>query len=456
MPLSPARGSELELSLTGTCITDSTVAAAACKVLLPEDFSDPLCALVFSTVRSLLAGGEKPDPIRVASAMQGTWAAHVAGGFNDLLKAVQEIASRAVDRQSGLSVLAAFESGARVARISRAARQLQEICSSRMPPEEALHRASKVIGTIARWSSRSPLALSIAEVVDQAIKLLEKKPSTLAITTGIAALDAALSGGIAPGELVLLAGRAKMGKSALAGHMVLSAVKAGNPAMVVTLEMPAWHWTVRWVAAITRIPCRHLFSDDLAPEELSAARTAMESLKLLPVTLIESRSASVADVQAAMHSMSGGGKPGLVVIDHIGLLSDVVSGRDPVKDLGDAAKRLRASAQEAGVGVLCISQLSREVERYPGRRPQLHHLRSSGELEQDADKVLLLYRDSYYYRPGTPIDRRTGEPARFPSDDTYVVLPDAAEVIVAANRNGPQATVPIRFNPETMVIGDWT
>jgi replicative DNA helicase len=196
-------------------------------------------------------------------------------------------------------------------------------------------------------------------------------------------------------------------------------------------------------------------ADHLSDDDAVRAKTALGSLASLPVRWIDDRSLSVGDLAAEVRAAQATWKPSLLVIDHIGLLADVVRGRDPVKDLGDAAKKLRRLAQEASIPVLALAQLSRAVEQRHNRRPQMHDLRASGDLEQDADAVMLLYRDSYYFEPGTPIDTRTLEPARTGGGSTYQVLPDLAEVIVAANRDGPAGRVPIRFDPETMAVGDW-
>lgn len=451
------RGSELELSVVATCLRDSSFASAACRLLAPEDIDDPLLALVFQAVRTSVSSGRGTDPVSTASAMQGTWASFAAGGIDGLMKLTEQVAAHAVDPKLAAHRLAALEEQVRVKRIARAAHQLVNITRPNVQPREALARAESIARSIVMWAASPSSSMTNEQVYSEAVRVIERKgPAKKAITTGIHSLDAALSGGILPGELVLLAGRTKMGKSAVAGHIAISAMRAGSPVLIATLEMPPWQWYTRWVASLTGIPYRRLVSEDLTGDEMASVRKAMDFIRPMPAVWISSPATWVADIEAAvLTAMPAGENPGLVVIDHIGLLWDVVSGRDPVKDIGDVAKRLRSVANRAGVGVLALSQLSREVERNPGRRPQLHHLRASGELEQDADKVLLLYRDSYYYRPGTPIDRRTGEPARNGGADTYVVLPDAAEIIVAANRTGPQTTVPIRFVPETMLVSDW-
>jgi replicative DNA helicase len=144
----------------------------------------------------------------------------------------------------------------------------------------------------------------------------------------------------------------------------------------------------------------------------------------------------------------------LLVVDHLGLLADVLRGNDAVRDLGHVTKRLRDLAQKVDVSVLALSQLNRGVEQRASKRPHLHDLRASGELEQDADLVVLVYRDSYYYPAGTPIDADTGEVARGTSRHVYRVDPHLAELIVAANRDGPPGSALIHFNPTTMTIAD--
>ena len=446
-----------EERVVGACLRHPGLAARVVRLLDPSDLKDPVLAAIFDAIHALVSSGQKPDPLSVASRLHGTWVAHVLGGHEAVLEKARALEAHGPDEETATLEAAALHDQALLRRASRIATKVLQLCDGKQATRTTVQAVEALLREA--WISLCPAQVPVvlnseAAEESEAIILGLKKPPCVA--TGFSQLDAVLGGGMRTGELTLLAGRTKMGKSAVAGHMVLSSALSGTPVFVATLEMPIWQWHMRWVAAMTGIPVLRLAASQLTEPEVSMARSALRKVRDVPVHWMDRRGVSLRDVALEVGRWaSGNGKPGLVVLDHIGLLAEIVSGRDPVKDLGDAAKTLRALAQNTNTAVLALSQLSREVERQPGRRPQLHHLRASGELEQDADVVLLLYRDSYYYRPGTPIDRATGEPARTPSADCYRVLPDAAEIIVAANRNGPSASVPIRFNPATCLCGDW-
>lgn len=446
-----------EERVVGACLRHPGLAARVVRILDPSDLKDPVLAAIFDAICTLVSSGQRPDPISVASRLHGTWVAHVLGGHEAVLEKARTLEAQGPDEEAAILDATCLRDLAVLRKASRIGTRLLQLSDGKQATRSAVQAVESLLreAWVSLSRGQAPV-VSNAEAAEEseAIILGLRKPPC--VTTGFSRLDAVLGGGMRAGELTLLAGRTKMGKSAVAGHMVLACAMSGIPVFVATLEMPTWQWHMRWVAALTGIPVMRLAASQLTEPEVSMARAALRKVRDVPVHWMDRRGVSLRDVASEVGRWaSSTGKHGLVVLDHIGLLAEVVSGRDPVKDLGDAAKTLRALAQTTNTAILAISQLSREVERQPGRRPQLHHLRASGELEQDADVVLLLYRDSYYYRPGTPIDRTTGEPARTPSSDSYRVLPDAAEIIVAANRNGPSMSVPIRFNPATCYCGDW-
>jgi replicative DNA helicase len=447
---------QMEAALLGACLRDAAVAARVAQRLRPSDFTDPAHAAVCEAAFAAVSAGLAPDPLSVAADLARNGVGAALGGEAGVARVLDKLTESAARPEAVEGYLLALSRDARVRRLARLGQQLTGIATGPYAQSDrVLADALRVIDEALNHAAsgrQSPMSAT-TEVTARWIK--ERQAGLQpGIPTGLRHLDAMI-GGMRPGQLLLIAGRAKMGKSAVAGAITLNAARNGVPVLVVTMEMAPWQWTVRWVAAESGIPCRRLMADQLGDQEVAQAQLALDRFAGLPIKWIEDRSLSVSDLAAEVRAARTTWKPSVVVIDHIGLLADVVRGRDPVKDLGDVAKKLRRLAQEASIPVLALAQLSRAVEQRHNRRPQMHDLRASGDLEQDADVVMMLYRDSYYFEPGTPIDTQTLEPARAAGASTYRVLPDMAEVIVAANRDGPAGRVPIRFDPETMTVGDW-
>ena len=242
------------------------------------------------------------------------------------------------------------------------------------------------------------------------------------IPTGLRDLDT-LTGGWRPGQMVVVAGRPAMGKSTLVAGMALAAAQAGHRTLLASCEMPAQDILWRLWTAEARVPMHRVFGRQLSPQDVSALEAARQRVDDLPLHITDS-AATPMQIRAAARRLSQTHGPlGMVAVDYLQRLQP--DHRRDRRDLevGEAARTLKNLAMDMDAAVITAAQLNRGLEQRMDKRPQLSDLRESGEIEQEADVVLLLHRDDYYDKESP----RAGE----------------ADLIVAKNRNGPTDTISV-------------
>ncbi len=249
------------------------------------------------------------------------------------------------------------------------------------------------------------------------------------LTTGLADLDRGLSG-LEPGQLVLIGARPAIGKSALAmGFALNAAVREGRPVAFFTLEMSAPETMQRAIASLGAIPLHRLRSARLDADQWGAVNRTSARLAAAPLHVDDSGGLTCPELRARCRRLKRQtGDLALVVVDYLQLMGGDSKAETRTLELGNITRQLKILAKEIGAPVVALSQLNRGLENRSNRRPMLSDLRESGNLEQDADVVLLLYRDEAYNESTS--DRGT------------------AEIIIAKQRNGPVGTVRVAFRGE--------
>lgn len=246
------------------------------------------------------------------------------------------------------------------------------------------------------------------------------------LATGLADLDRAI-GGLDPGQLILIGARPGIGKSALSLGVALHvAVGEGRPVALFSLEMSADEIMQRALASLARVPVHRLRSGRLDPAHWGAITSASRALHLAPLHIDGTGGLRPAELRARCRRLKRkAGDLALIVVDYIGLMQPDRDRRadNRVGELAHISGALKSLAKEIGAPVIALAQLNRKVEERQNRRPMLSDLRDSGSLEQDADAVLMLYRDE-----SDTADRRT------------------AEIIVVKQRNGPTGTIRVAFD----------
>ena len=241
------------------------------------------------------------------------------------------------------------------------------------------------------------------------------------------------TGGFRNSELIVLAGRPGMGKTAFALLIAITAARNGIPVAFFSLEMSKEQLTNRIISMVAKIDGKKFTIDGLSPDDLLKIKIVRNELNSLPLYIDDSASLSVEEFQVKSKRLRAKNKIGLIVVDYLQLMTSKGFGRE--QEVSKISRGLKLTAKSINVPVIALSQLSRGVESRPDKRPILSDLRESGAIEQDADVVIFLYRPEYYKIQNW--------------DQAYSNAPTAgqAEYIVAKNRNGGLARSRIKFDP---------
>jgi replicative DNA helicase len=273
----------------------------------------------------------------------------------------------------------------------------------------------------------------LAQVVDR-IELLYNRDDPSEVTgipTGFTDLDR-MTAGLQEGDLIIVAGRPSMGKTAMAlniGEHV--ALHAKLPVAVFSMEMGATQLAMRLIGSVGRLDQKDLRIGRLASEDWEKLTVALGRLNDAPILVDETPALTAMEVRSrARRLLRTYGKLGLVIVDYLQLMQATTSGENRATEISEISRSLKALAKELHVPVMALSQLNRSLEQRPNKRPVMSDLRESGAIEQDADVILFIYRDEVY-NPDT--------------QDKGV-----AEIIVGKQRNGPIGTVRLTF------LGEYT
>jgi replicative DNA helicase len=307
------------------------------------------------------------------------------------------------------------------------------VLSREAPPRDLLDRAERSVLEVAH-DERQRKFRSIGEILDQETDKLHQlsiaKTPLTGTPSGFKDLDA-LTGGFQPGNLVVIAARPSMGKSALVTNIAENAVTDGHAVALFSLEMSESELAQRFVASQARIRGDELRKGRVAENRWQKILAACQRLSEAPLWVDDSSDTGVLDVRAKArrlhHQVEGG--LGLIIVDYLQLMRHEGRVESRVQQVGQISRGLKGLARELDVPVIAISQLSRAVEQRGGeKKPILSDLRDSGEVEQDADLVMFIYREEYYDKDS----ERPGE----------------ADIIVAKHRNGPTGDIVLTFQKE--------
>jgi replicative DNA helicase len=288
---------------------------------------------------------------------------------------------------------------------------------------------------------------SMADVraaTDALIEQARKAPNGIVgCPTGLLDLDRRLRG-LKPGALYVLAGRPGMGKTAMGLTIAVNAARAGKRVLFISLEMPKEELFMRCYAMRTGISMEEQVSADLSPEQLRQMDSAGEVLGSLPIEIDEGSGLTMAQIRSQARRARRRGGLDLLVIDYLQLVRPSDPKIPKVYQIEEVTVGLKRLSKELGIPVLLLSQLNREVERRDDKRPMMSDLRDSGSIEQDADVVMLLYREEYYLKQEAPTDRDEEEEWM----QRLEAVQGLAEVITAKFRQGRTGTDRVLFEAE--------
>ena len=459
---------EAEQALLGAILVNNDAFDRVSDFLKPEHFSEELHRRIFEIASQLIRAGKIASPITLKTFLGD----HDLGGITlpqylirlateavtiinaaDFGRAIYELAIRRNLIVIGEEIVnvaydAAVDHPPR-AQIEEAERKLYEIAES-----------GRYDGGFQRFSD----ALTIA--IDMAAKAYERDGKLSGTATGLRDLDR-MMGGLQTSDLVIIAGRPGMGKTALATNIAFNIAKAyqsklkpdgshetvnGGVVGFFSLEMSSEQLATRIIAEQSGVPSYKIRRGDITDLDFHRISEAARDMQTVPFYIDQTGGISIAQLTARARRLKRQRGLDVLVVDYLQLLSGSKSkGDNRVQELTEITTGLKALAKELNVPVVALSQLSRQVESRDDKRPQLSDLRESGSIEQDADVVMFVYREEYYLKNKEP---RAGSPEHLTWMSDMERAHGKAEVIIGKQRHGPTGMVELQFEAEMTRFGN--
>ena len=340
-----------------------------------------------------------------------------------------------------------------------------------LPGDTQIETAEKALGALAmRGSARGGFKgfdYAITESIKMATAAYQRDGSIAGISTGLTDLDHKL-GGLHNSDLLILAGRPSMGKTSLATNIAYNAaaafkerlnekgikeLKDGARVGFFSLEMSCEQLATRILAERSGVQSHRIRQGDLERHEYDKIRDAAAELESLPLYIDDTGGISISQLSARARRQKRGAGLDLLIIDYLQLIvgSGTRKGDNRVQEVSEITMGLKALAKELSIPVIALSQLSRNVEQREDKRPQLSDLRESGSIEQDADAVMFVYRESYYLERQEPEENDDKFQAWMEKMDR---VRNTAEVIIAKQRHGPIGKVELHFDSNITKFGN--
>jgi replicative DNA helicase len=425
----PPNSIQAEQSVLGGLMLDNQTWDSVSDKVVETDFYRRDHQLIFRTIEKLADQQIPFDVITISETLEATSELEAVGGLSYL-------GMLAKDTPSAANIV----SYANIVRDRSVLRQLihvgTEISDSAFNTEgrdtaDLLEHAEREVFKIAEQRQRgqggfTSIKSLLAKAVDKIEMLFEQGSHITGAATGFTDLDE-LTSGLQPSDLIIVAGRPSMGKTAIAMNMAENvAIKGGKPVAVFSMEMPGDALAMRMMSSLGRIDQHKVRTGKLEDHEWPRLTSAISLLGETKLFIDDTPALTPTEVRSRARRLTREhGQLGLIVLDYLQLMQSPSSGDNRVQQISDISRGLKALAKELNVPVVALSQLNRNLEQRPNKRPMMSDLRESGAIEQDADLIVFVYRDEVYNED---------------SPDKGI-----AEIIVGKQRNGPLGTVRLTF-----------
>jgi replicative DNA helicase len=463
----PPHNLEAEQALLGAILVNNEACDRVSSFLKAGHFHDSLHGRIYDAASKLILGGKRATPITLKTYFQ----AEEPVGELTVPQYLGRLAANAT------TIINAEDYGRTIYDLA-IRRQLIAIGETLVntaydspidaPPSVQIEDTEQQLYELAETgkygSGFEPFTTALTDAIDMAANAYRRDGGLSGLATGFSDLDQKM-GGLQPSDLIIVAGRPSMGKTALATNIAYHVARTyrqdvqseipldGAVVGFFSLEMSAEQLATRIISEQSYIPSERIRRGRIESEEFDRIVEASQELQTLPLYIDQTGGITVAQLAARARRLKRQRDVGLIVVDYLQLLSGssrrASEGR--VQEVSEITTGLKALAKELHVPVLALSQLSRQVENREDKRPQLADLRESGSIEQDADVVLFVFREEYYVERRQPREN-TEEHKQWQAEMDMVT--GKAEVIIGKQRHGPTGTVRLAFTPEFTRFGN--
>jgi replicative DNA helicase len=460
---------EAEASLLGALMIDNRLVEDVQLKLRPDHFFEPLHGRIYEAILRMTDGNRVANPVTLRPLFEADEAIKEVGGPAYLAQLTG----------SGAAVIGARDFAQQIYDLAllRAligvGRDLVEGAldtSEDVAPLAQIERAETELYKVAEEGGAEGRARSFGEAAMDSIRnaeaALNRGGGLTGITSGFTGLNSRI-GGLQRSDLIIVAGRPGMGKTALATNMAFAAAErflqdqadgiepakaAGAPIAIFSLEMSSEQLVTRVLSEQSQVTAEQIRTGSLGRQEFASFARTAERLHSLPFYIDDTPGLTIAALRTRARRLKRQKGIGLIVVDYLQLLSGTGRGANDnrVQEISEISRGLKQLAKELDVPVIGVSQLSRAVEQREDKRPQLADLRESGSIEQDADIVLFVYREEYYLKAHEPKHPIPGDSAEVFSafeewESKHSQVAGMAELIIAKNRHGGTGKERLRF-----------
>lgn len=465
---------EAEQALLGALLANNRGFEKVSEFLKPVHFADSTHQKIFEVIAKMINRNRTADVITLRDYFEQEGTLDKVGGFSYLVKLADSA-----------SPLTNVEYYAQFIYDKYLRRELinagYEIVNAAMEENidvtatDQIEMAEKALYTISDQGDAQGGFLDFSQALDSSLKVIEKayqkEGKISGVPTGLNKLDYRI-GGLNDSDLIILAGRPAMGKTALATNIAYNVAEffshdkdtppENKGVAFFSLEMSADQLASRILSTVTQTPGQKMRNGEIDEAEFTRITAAVRELNKIPLYIDDTPGVSINAIRTRARRLKRSKGLGLIVIDYIQLISGTGSKRgegNRVQELSEISRGLKILAKELKVPVIALSQLNRGVEARDDKRPVMSDLRESGSIEQDADIVMFVFRENYYIHNSEPKQQEGDSPEKFAKKHEDWVKRDRetanlAEVIVGKQRHGPTGTVKLFWNGEFAQFGN--
>lgn len=420
---------EAEKAVIGGIFLKQNALTDIAEFLSPDDFYNKDLKIIYTAILELYNENKAIDPILILEKNKNI--------KNDIFYEVIESVQTAANI---LEYARIIKDKAKLRNLQDSATKIVEMTSDEEETtEDIIDRSEALIFKIAE-NNNTRNVISIKDMMNSEFQRLQNVYDNKGVTTGISSgftdFDQ-MTNGFNPSDLVILAARPAMGKTAFALNLALNAAKSNKSILIFSLEMSSSQLFQRFIAMEAGIGLQKIRTGFLSENDWGRMGLASETLMKTQLNIADLPNATVMEIRTVARRMKAAGKLDMILIDYLQLIKGN-SGKNENRqqEISDISRSLKGIARELDVPIIALSQLSRATEQRADRRPMLSDLRESGAIEQDADMVAFLYRDDYYNEESE--------------------AKGITEIIIGKQRNGPVGTVKLRFFHELTKFANYT
>ncbi|MDH6456952.1 replicative DNA helicase [Fusobacterium sp. PH5-7] len=420
---------EAEKAVIGGIFLKQNALTDIAEFLSPDDFYNKDLKMIYTAILELYNENKAIDPILTLEKNKNI----KNDTFYEVIESVQTAANI-------IEYAHIVKDKAKLRNLQDSATKIVEMTSDEEETtEDIIDRSEALIFKIAE-NNNTRNVISIKDMMNSEFQRLQNVYDNKEVTTGISSgftdFDQ-MTNGFNPSDLIILAARPAMGKTAFALNLALNAAKTNKSILIFSLEMSSSQLFQRFIAMEAGIGLQKIRTGFLSENDWGRMGVASETLMKTQLNIADLPNATVMEIRTVARRMKAAGKLDMILIDYLQLIKGS-SGKNENRqqEISDISKSLKGIARELDVPIIALSQLSRATEQRADRRPMLSDLRESGAIEQDADMVAFLYRDNYYNEESE--------------------AKGITEIIIGKQRNGPVGTVKLRFFHELTKFANYT